>query len=557
MPASRPELLLAALLSMGLSGCAVATLGKVGGGLLATQISLPAHPERVDPAPMAPGAARKHDDRPVYLDLAKMHIHNPAYHAVAQRHSAEIYDDFSLYTVEFDDQGYFWNRPQALQTVDCIMSEALPGDPPVPCRPEENPIDRRSYGRAERQGILLMTLVHGWKHGCAVCDDNLACWREQLELVARLERDSVSQYNAAVPADQRRVPRRVVGLYVGWRGKRNIWRQAILDDLDFVDRKEAAQRIGRTDGVKLFTELDARFKAMRSGEAKTNPPLYRSELFFFGHSFGGALLYTAAQSVLQEDLEVARAQNAFAPTLGDGVYLLNPAFEALLYENFHSESLMDASTSPPRDPFKAGQPPAMMNLTSRSDWVTHYVFPLGRIVFLPLQLPQAGDIRTNTELKPYLTAAGHLDAHRTHELAYTSEGAKTALAADSNASKGGWAVLSSFGLRPPYQRNCQCEYDLTAYQKAIETGAAKLEAQDRLYRSTLSLDRSLAPDRLIGDFELRARQGYSPNTPYYVVQVDGKLISSHGDIFNPNFIRFLSEYLRLYRPWPPRTASAP
>src|SRR6516225_9677516 len=98
-----------------LSSCGLPMAAKIGIGLAGTQIPGAHRAVRVDPAKVGQvnPPNPKHSRRPVYADLAKLETKNGAYHGAVEKHYAEIYDDFSLYTVEFDDQGLFWNRDRA------------------------------------------------------------------------------------------------------------------------------------------------------------------------------------------------------------------------------------------------------------------------------------------------------------------------------------------------------------------------------------------------------------------------------------------------------------
>jgi len=514
-----------------LSGCGLPTIAKVAIGLGATQIPRLHRPIRVDANPSNPGATPT--PTPIFVDLAKMRTSNGKYHSAVEKHNSEIYADFSLYTVEFDDQGNFWNRPEAMRAVDCAIREGYSEAPPAACEPVPDPDTNQRFIRPDRQGALFVTLVHGWKHGCQVCDTNLTCWREELQLLAELEKDSVDEYNAS-HLNQSIKPRRVVGIYVAWRGKRNIWRQYIVDDFDFVDRKEAAHRIGHADGPKFFTELDARFRKLRASESGAVSP---SQMFTFGHSFGGALLYSSVQALFQKRMADATEQGSVTgevdSALGDKVFLVNPAFEALIYESFHRDIL--------RGTFQPDQPAVLLNITSRTDWVTHYVFPFGRAIFLPLQIFQIGNIR-RTEIKSYFAAAGHLQAHRTHELKFAQGGSVVQEKPISNWQKIGWDVEGTLGIPPGYERHCQCQTRVLDYKNGIENKIRQIRQTRMLLRSAAAQARGP-----IGDFQLSELPGYSPNIPYFVVYADSKIIDGHGDIFNPNFIKFLAEYLSLYR----------
>jgi hypothetical protein len=60
-------------------------------------------------------------------------------------------------------------------------------------------------------GVLVVVFTHGWKHNASPTDANLGSFREWLDRIARLE----------VTKGQRN--RRVMGIYIGWRGCRSVW----------------------------------------------------------------------------------------------------------------------------------------------------------------------------------------------------------------------------------------------------------------------------------------------------------------------------------------------
>jgi len=80
------------------------------------------------------------------------------------RTSLERHETFTLGIVEFDDQGYYWDRRQSDALIDEIRREAAgPGEP----------------------AVVVSVFVHGWRHTADVCDANLCCFREVLGDVAR------------------------------------------------------------------------------------------------------------------------------------------------------------------------------------------------------------------------------------------------------------------------------------------------------------------------------------------------------------------------------------
>ena len=94
-----------------------------------------------------------------------------------------------------------------------------------------------------------------------------------------------------------------------------------------------------------------------------------------GHSFGGAVVYTALQQILAGrfiDSHSGKTYQGGANGFGDLVVLVNPAFEALRYA-----TLYDISQEYCRRYFPT-QLPKLVILTSEADYATKLAFPAGR-----------------------------------------------------------------------------------------------------------------------------------------------------------------------------------
>jgi hypothetical protein len=137
---------------------------------------------------------------------------------------------YDLLFVEFDDQG----RPFVPTAVDDAMAHleavAAGADP------------------------IIVVFVHGWKHSARDSDDNVRSFRRLLHAHAHAE--------FLVPR-QEGCRRRVVGLYVGWRGLTWHWLN-VVQNLTFWGRKEGALRVA-LDSVR---ELFARLRNYRLSEAR-------------------------------------------------------------------------------------------------------------------------------------------------------------------------------------------------------------------------------------------------------------------------------------------------
>jgi hypothetical protein len=162
------------------------------------------------------------------------------------------------------------------------------------------------------EGVLAVVFVHGWKHNAAPDDGNVASFRGLLESATKVMKGR----------------RRVVGIYVGWRGL-SVETEPLME-ISYWERKAAAEQVGRRDVTELLLELE---RAVIDDHAP-NKNLY----LVVGHSFGAAIVLSALNEVLLERIVAALpAKDCDAAPdcacvetrpFGHGVVLLNPAIEA-------------------------------------------------------------------------------------------------------------------------------------------------------------------------------------------------------------------------------------
>jgi Alpha/beta hydrolase of unknown function (DUF900) len=256
----------------------------------------------------------------------------------AATNDIEYYPNFRLGFVEFDDQGWFWNRDQLKAVTNMIWQTAAIG---------------QSNNTA---GIVMILFVHGWKNNAAFDNTNVETFRQELSVISKMEQGQTN-----------RAARQVVGVYGGWRGESlNI---PYLDNITFWNRKNAAYRVG---GYGALTELLENLESLQetSNESlPTNAP--KTELIIIGHSFGGQAVYSAISQIVAERYVKTIEQGQPLKPLGDQVILLNPAFEASRY--FDLYQMAHVSTNYPTN-----QLPVLSIFTSKGDWATHYAFPAGR-----------------------------------------------------------------------------------------------------------------------------------------------------------------------------------
>jgi hypothetical protein len=381
-----------------------------------------------------------------------------------------------------------------------------------------------------------------------------------------------------------RTGRRVMGIYVGWRG-RAIWGRG--DVLSIWSRKDTAQRLGRIAGKQLLDDLHKRW---------ADPDEYPGmNMITAGHSLGGAFLLSAARGRLtgnirdlvlgeQRTYRTVRAEGdrveaskkaktkALRARFGDLLLLLNPAIEAddwLAFDRDLKDRRFEKKEDPggsrvvtptiveamresefpidKLDPYSSEQLPVAIALASTADSAVGTIFPISRWM--------AG-LAFHKHPKMYLSSAeraavGHYGEHVTHTL-------ERADAAERDDPK----VREEAG-KPHYEvQQCQCP---AAWTKAYPTTAKSTDADGSpalasiestpadprvLFAESVDKPRKwgalkLTPDRNceVGD----NCRGWDDSSPYFVIEADHRAIAGHSDVFNPTIIGFLSEYVSAYR----------
>jgi hypothetical protein len=383
-------------------------------------------------------------------------------------------NSYLLGFVEFDDQGWLWSPKQ----LDAVM-DAL--------REEE-----------KDQRLIIVAFVHGWKHTAKFDDTNVEMVRDNLRFLNLLERLNSKR--------EGRKPRKVVGVYAGWRGlSSKVWG---LKELTFWERKNTAHEVGRGGLSELFVRLeDLRNSSHIIHDGETN----QTRLFIIGHSFGGAATYSALANVLAEraiqtiDLS---GQGRPARGVGDMVLLVNPAFEAARYG-----VLQRIATS---QTYLTSNLVNLAVFTSKTDNATKVAFPLGRHVSTLFD-----NYQSSLERKANHTAIGHFPPYTTHDLLATEV---------KKASK-------AVRLREQIDQ-----------AEEISQRATELKAQARKQTHTR---RGISEEGVVYHFigsDLVLRRNRDPRMPLFNVSVDSKIIPDHNAIDEPEFRRFLAQFLTAFEP---------
>jgi pimeloyl-ACP methyl ester carboxylesterase len=404
--------------------------------------------------------------------------------ANAQSCTLEVTTNYVLGIVECDDQGWLWDVRQMKTVVDRMIEED------------------------GRTNLIMLVFVHGWKHNASFDDDNVKMFRTNLTELAEMER----RLNPR--------PRRVAGVYVGWRGlSSKAW---LLKELTFWDRKNTAQEVGRGGVTRLFGALEDLRNNSR-GEFHHDRRQAPTQLIIVGHSFGGALTYSALAPLLVERAvqsdPVTHTQGAVRG-FGDLVVLINPAFEAARFQ-----VLYNLTTNRPT--YFTNQSVNLAIFTSKTDDATKVAFPIGRWFSTFWEKHRdAGQKRANR------TAVGHFGSFTTHDLVpFTNLNVR---------------VASSIPLKRKANPRVQSRQykGQETIQDSVEQ-VNRLKGQIRRHQQTTVKE---MPDRSyeFSAAKLIPRQANVLHMPLMNVSVDRSIIPNHGDIDTQAFLTFLREFVAAF-----------
>lgn len=376
-----------------------------------------------------------------------------------QQFHAGAKNEYMLGFVEIDDQGQLRDRRQMQALIDKL------------------------YETAVRDSILINVFVHGWHHNAAPGDPNIESFKNSLDTLSKVENELSSSLN--------RPARKIIGVYVGWRGE-SITVPGI-NMLTFWDRKGTAQEVGYLGLSELLLKLEEIANVKNS----LTPPI-KSRLVILGHSFGGAVVYSATTQILASRFVDSRENKGFtddAKGFGDLVVLLNPAFEALRYAPFYDMAQARCS-------YFNTQVPRLAILTSEADNATKLAFPAGR--FFSTFFESHGDIQRNDCKRPLSLDEGE---------------------ADRNAV-GHYQPLLSHTLEPVDR---QTSVPVAAYANMKNIWSTQISGGSTQYGSTV----------------LKHLGKTDPRNPYLNVRVDAALIADHNDIFGSRVMEFIRLLIEL------------
>lgn len=384
-------------------------------------------------------------------------------HAII-RNADQGMEDYRLGFIELDDQGQVRDRQQLSTVLD----------------------DFRAI--AGQHDVLLVTFVHGWHHNAHFEDDNVAQFNRLLGKLAKVEAASGH--------------RKVLGLYLGWRGES----LAIpgLRYTTFWERKSTAHKVGTNGAAEVFLKLEE-IVNVKEGQETAEPKPRNSRMAIIGHSFGGAVVFTALQQILTDrfvDSRPGKTSSDTAKGFGDLVVLMNPAFEALRYASLYDLSRERCSYFPQ-------QLPKLAILTSEADWATGYAFPAGRFFSTLFETH-------NTVDRTYCSPQGMVNIQ-------LKEGK-----ADRN-TVGHFEPFLTHELHP----GAVARKNLTDEGQSFQALKQRWTSQ----AASAQLD--------FGDTQLAHMGRTHPLNPYLNIRVDAELIPDHNDIWDDRVVNFIRDLIAL------------
>lgn len=440
-------------------------------------------------------------------------------HQRAQYDFTSMRGNARMIVVEADDEGGFWTSSQPEAALTAVRETVKSGP------------------------TAVVLFIHGWGHNAATRDQNQVCFTRTLDyLDARLNagaqgeevRTKQGQINGVQPA---RAEFRVLGIYVGWRGKGLPETPGLGFVLTraptFWSRKATAERVGRGDLRGFIKELGAIYDtaALRPIAVQEASPF---NLVGIGHSFGGQVLFPAAASLVEAELQreagdatwralrnekTNTSPGSLVRGFGDLVIIVNPAMEAAAFERMRrlASHLQ----------FSPAQTPVLTVFSAQNDWPNKWMFPIGRYLstaFMPTSEAH--------QRKARVQALGRYVPQVTHYLTLERPAKMGDIA---ERARGG--LLAGEMHQNPFAQNADgCDLP---YQDPLDVDSLELAIKKDPLKTDPTAGWTINGKRIQPFGE--SQQPYSP---LMVVQSRStNIIDNHNGFFTPEFVDFLLRYV--------------
>lgn|GEM_PF-1098066 len=425
---------------------------------------------------------------------------NPVCREVPQKNCGSVplieTSDYLLGFVELDDLGWFWDRQQKQAVVDEVRNVA------------------------QNQDVIIVVFAHGWNHDSSETDSNVLKFRQILGRLALLEGEAARV--RCLPA------RRVVGVYLGWRGK--AFKRAgrmpanLYNWTSFFSRKATAHRVGAEDAAEVLSDLEA---VRTNANSRAGNDQHASRIVVIGHSFGTAVVYGAVSRILAERRRHLEKGDVRAAAFGDLVVLVNPAIEASLLVPFAqaTESYKDAGEA---SPFQ----PVLAVFASQGDGPNRVLFPIARNLSTLFK-------KYRDDQPPGLPPLPHFQSKAARTAAGQFEQTISFLLCPKGEAQDG-KLFRCTRNHPPTP--AATEDGAIQWKQAVDQQLEKLRATRPLATPFRKGERADLPLSTSTLFRLRP----GPMTPYPIISVDDRLIRDHNDIFTDFFAPFLLDFVSVW-----------
>lgn len=288
------------------------------------------------------------------------------------------HEEKAIAILEIDEQGKYISEQNANFVLENIKAE---------------------YENATLKPIIAI-YVHGWNHNAMEYDNNWYVpqrfpWQDKDNKGGDLQKFGRAIHNLyysqskiiearRAGSDAASEGRKVIGVYVAWRGK--VFPKPI-NYATFWDRKSVSEEIGRGDLMRFLLKLESIVKPNKSDNNQN------SILIAMGHSFGASALYNALSPILlsrfyQSIEEQKYAKSASGAELvnpskpvplrgyGDLVVLVNPAIEATRFMALREAVWRTAGND--QSIFENNTKPLFISIGGSADKATKLAFKGGR-----------------------------------------------------------------------------------------------------------------------------------------------------------------------------------
>ena len=335
---------------------------------------------------------------------------------------------------------------------------------------------------------LVITYVHGWHNDSGSKD--VGRFEEFLHDVGNTQLIKEHGFD-------------VIGVFLGWRGE--ITNAPVLTELTFYSRKTAAERLA--NNFDCFDAISSVAEAARSYHSRAN-----RYTILIGHSFGGLVVERAVAHALDAKMHTTNSIGSQMPA--DLTLVWNPASDSIL-----SRQIIAALTQWQTENTR----PLFASVTSTADTATGVIFPI------------AMTLSSTSKAFP-----------KVHDPVPRSD--NDGLGDDPNAHL---ESERSYYTSTPGHKNELINHDTVP--SPIQghfppgTSAVALNLSHNLKGDVVALPTDSGGIEL---WQLKQRTS-AVDVPYWDIQVDKRLIKSHGDVWNLKAEALLAGLFRIANPLTP------